>query len=619
MVALAVGVTPIFAGAAIPAAERAALLDLYSSTDGSGSWIYNLNWNGPPGSECGSDSGAPAWFGITCDSANTHVVSIYLPQNNLSGSLPASLGALTSLQTLNVSTNALTGPIPSLAALTALQNVSLEENTLRGSIPSLSTLTNLVGFDVSANQLTGALPSLAGLNKLQGFNASINQLSGGLPTLTGLSALQVFDVHGNSLSGSLPSLTGLAGLQTFYAQGNQLSGSIPSLDGLAALQFLNLHDNQLSGTIPSLSGVAGLKNLDVGANKLTGSLPSLSGLVALNAIDVSSNQLTGVLPAVPSPSALVAGATELCPNSFTATASLDWDRATADTPWYSACGLTLASFNLDQHGLTGGWYNAATGGQGFLIEAYKDLSGAGKGYLAIGWYTFDVTAAGGQRWYTLQGPANTGDAAAQLTIYAATGGNFNAVPKITATAVGTATLSFADCTTATLNFNFNDGRTGSIPITRIDPNITCSPAGDNSNETQNYLLSGAWYDPNTSGQGFFFEVNPAITLMFAAWYTYAPNGASIGGGASQRWYTIQDNAFAPGTTTKSGLNIYETTGGVFNSGKVSAGPPVGTATVTIASCTSMTLAYNFTSGTNAGQTGTINLGRVVGAPAGCTL
>jgi hypothetical protein len=275
--------------------------------------------------------------------------------------------------------------------------------------------------------------------------------------------------------------------------------------------------------------------------------------------------------------------------------------------------------NLDQHGLTGAWYNAATGGQGFLIEAYKDLNGAGKGYLALGWYTFDVSAAGGQRWYTLQGPANSGDASSAMTIYAATGGNFNALPKITATPVGSATLSFADCATGTLNFNFNDGRAGSIPLTRIDPNITCSPSGDNGNATQNYLLSGAWYDPNTSGQGFFFDVNPAINLMFAAWYTYAPNGAGIGGGASQRWYTIQDNAFAPGTTSKSGLAIYETTGGVFNSGKVSAGPPVGTATLTIASCTSMTLAYTFTGGTNAGQTGTVNLGRVVGAPAECTL
>src|SRR5579863_1752455 len=108
------------------------------------------------------------------------------------------------------------------------------------------------------------------------------------------------------------------------------------------------------------------------------------------------------------------------------------------------------TFNLDQHGLTGAWYNPATGGQGFLIESYPDLKGVGHGYLAVGWYTFDVTAAGGQRWYILQGDAVNGSASSPLTIYAATGGNFNAVPKISSTQVGTATLSFSTCTTGTL-------------------------------------------------------------------------------------------------------------------------------------------------------------------------
>lgn len=608
--------------AAIPAAERSALLDLYTSTGGSSSWIYSLNWNGPVGSECGDDqSGAPPWFGITCDSANSHVVSIYLPENNLNGSLPASLGTLTSLQTLNLSTNSLSGSIPPLATLTALQNVSLEENTLIGSIPSLSALTNLVGFDVSDNKLSGVLPSLDGLVKLQGFNASINLFGGSLPSLSTNTSLQVFDVHANALTGALPSLGGLTGLQAFYAQGNEISGSIPALDGLVSLQFLNLHGNQLSGTIPSLTSVASLKNLDVGANSLTGALPSLSALSALNAIDIGANQLSGVLPSVPASNALVAGASVLCGNSFTATASTDWDRASGVTPWYSACGLTLAAFNLDQHGLTGAWYNPATGGQGLLIETYKDLGGAGQGYLAAGWYTFDVTAAGGQRWYTLQGAASTGAGSVPLGIYASTGGNFNAPPKISATQVGTATLTFSDCATGSLSYNFNDGRTGTIPLNRADPNITCSPAGDNGSATQNYLLSGAWYDPNTSGQGFFFDINPAINLFFAGWYTYLPNGASIGGGASQQWFTVQDNAFTPGTLSKTGMSLYAPTGGVFNSGKVGVGSPVGTVDVKINSCTSITLSYtiaaNFLNGT--AQTGTINLSRAVSAPAGCTL
>ncbi len=287
------------------------------------------------------------------------------------------------------------------------------------------------------------------------------------------------------------------------------------------------------------------------------------------------------------------------------------------------CAVAQAAVvNLDQHGLTGTWYNPATGGQGFLIETYPDLKGSGHGYLAAGWYTFDLTAAGGQRWYTMQGDAISGSASVPLTIYTATDGNFNAPPTISAAAVGTATLSFTDCTHATLAYHFTDGRPdGSIPLTRLDTNVTCTTTGDNSNPTENYLMSGAWYDSTraTSGQGFFLDFSPALTTLFGAWYTYQPRSASSSSGASQRWYTIQDNAFAPGTTAKNGLRIYETTGGTFNTaGGASAGSPVGTANIAINSCTSITLSYTFTGGTNVGQHGSINLGRVVDAPAGCS-
>src|SRR5579863_870690 len=277
------------------------------------------------------------------------------------------------------------------------------------------------------------------------------------------------------------------------------------------------------------------------------------------------------------------------------------------------------TFNLDQHGLTGAWYNPATGGQGFLIETYPDLLGSGHGYLAVGWYVFDASAAGGQRWYILQGDAVSGSASVALNIYAATGGNFNVPPTVASVQVGTATLSFGDCTDGTLSYHLNDGRIGSISLTRLDPNITCSSSGDNDNATANFLLSGAWFDHSTSGQGFFFDVNPTITTFFAAWYTYAPNGSTIGGGASQRWYTIQDNNFVPGTQSKSGLQIYESTGGMFNAPGGISTAPVGTASVSFQSCSGLILNYTFTGGTNAGLSGIINLTRVVKVPAGCSL
>ncbi|TLY50710.1 MAG: Ig-like domain repeat protein, partial [Gammaproteobacteria bacterium] len=71
---------------------------------------------------------------------------------------------------------------------------------------------------------------------------------------------------------------------------------------------------------------------------------------------------------------------------------------------------------LDQFGLTGTWYNAATSGQGFLLVSYPDLAGAGTGVIAGGWFTFDVVSGGAdkQRWYSFSGNARSIDAQATL-------------------------------------------------------------------------------------------------------------------------------------------------------------------------------------------------------------
>ena len=133
--------------------------------------------------------------------------------------------------------------------------------------------------------------------------------------------------------------------------------------------------------------------------------------------------------------------------------------------------------DLNQHGLTGSWYEPATGGQGVEVEVFANPS-AGAGSTFVSWFTYD-TAIGGaerQRWYTAQGPVVTGQPNAALTIYRNTGGNFNAPPATTAQAVGTATLSFDTCSSGQLAYAFTDGtgRTGTIPLTRLTQNVTCS-------------------------------------------------------------------------------------------------------------------------------------------------
>ena len=252
---------------------------------------------------------------------------------------------------------------------------------------------------------------------------------------------------------------------------------------------------------------------------------------------------------------------------------------------------------------------------------FPNLVAPGTGSIQVSWFTFDTVAGGAsrQRWYTLSGNVVSVQSNASLTIYQNTGGNFNALPVTNGVAVGTATLSFASCTSAQLSYNFTDGsgRTGSIPLTRISQNVTCSTTSERPTNAD-FAFSGNWYNATTSGQGFVVEVNPLNGSVFVPWYTYAPGGAGAGA-AGQRWYTAS-GTFTPGSHSIA-VNIYETTGGVFDMPTVPSPTSVivGNGTLAFQSCSAATLNFNFTGGSSSGSSGTIALARIGPAPAGCAL
>lgn len=282
------------------------LVSLFQQAGGA-NWTTSTGWGGVRGTEC-------LWSGITCDGWG-RVVSIVLSNNNLVGTLPASLSTLTHLQLFQAGQNQLTGTIPQLSAMQSLEL-----------------------FDVDRNQLTGAIPSLTGLTKLQQFVAFSNQLAGPLPSLSGLGNLQSFSVVANNLTGSIPSLQGLVNLQSYYVGGNRLTGSVPSLTGLSGLQYFDVSVNHLTGSIPPLTGLSNLTSFQVGYNELSGSVPSLSGLSSLQSFYVFQNLLTGTIPPTPSPDNLIAGRSGLCANLFTTSTNAGWDAATGSSPWYAGCG-----------------------------------------------------------------------------------------------------------------------------------------------------------------------------------------------------------------------------------------------------------------------------------------
>jgi hypothetical protein len=279
---------------------------------------------------------------------------------------------------------------------------------------------------------------------------------------------------------------------------------------------------------------------------------------------------------------------------------------------------TAPVVDLNQHGLTGSWYEPATDGQGFEIEVFPNLVAPGTGFTQVSWFTFDTVAGGAdrQRWYTLSGNMVSGQPNASLTIYQNTGGNFNAPPVTNGVAVGTATLSFSTCTSGLLSYTFTDGsgRTGTIALTRITQNVTCSTTGARPTNAD-FAFSGNWYNAATNGQGFTAEVNPLNGAVFMPWYTYAPAGGASPAG--QRWYTAS-GILTPGSRSIA-VDIYETTGGAFDmpTEPSPTSVKVGTGTLAFQSCSAATLNFNFTGGSSTGSSGTIALARIGPVPAGC--
>ena len=278
--------------------------------------------------------------------------------------------------------------------------------------------------------------------------------------------------------------------------------------------------------------------------------------------------------------------------------------------------------DLNQHGLTGSWFEPATSGQGIELEFFPNLVAPGTAFVQGAWFTFDAAPPGGvdrQRWYTFSGNAQSGAANVPVTIFRNVGGNFNAPPITSATAIGNGELTFTDCAHATFNYVLQDGSSthaGDIALTRLLTNVTCA-AGATPGTNADFALSGNWLDPATSGQGFVFELNPDLPFFFATWYTYAPMGQSAGA-AGQRWFTGQVS-YTPGSRSIT-MPLFATTGGTFDlpATPVPSTVRVGTATVTFASCTSAQVQFNFTGGSSAGQAGTIALSRIGPVPPGCT-
>ncbi|MEM7018486.1 MAG: hypothetical protein AAF512_14235, partial [Pseudomonadota bacterium] len=232
----------------IPQTECQTLLDIYNNNNGP-DWTDNGGWNV-------SNTPCTNWRRVTC--ANNQVSILNLDFNQLSGTIPGSIGELTGLVRLDLSANQLSGTLPStITNLAGLEILLLDRNNLSGSLPDLSSLSNLRELDLSFNQYTGTIPdSLANLSNLERLFLNDNQLTGSIPdSLGSLTRLIIIALSTNQLTGSIPAtFTNLTSLTGLFLFSNQLRGPVPV--GLTALvnipdevnstffEQLALHDNK---------------------------------------------------------------------------------------------------------------------------------------------------------------------------------------------------------------------------------------------------------------------------------------------------------------------------------------------------------------------------------------
>ena len=230
--------------------DRPALEALYNATGGA-NWRDRSNWL------TATDIGT--WHGVEADAAG-YVTELSLPNNNLTGVIPAQLGDLSRLRRLLLYGNELSGTIP----------------------PELGKLSTVTRISLSSNNLAGPLPAELGA----------------LARLDAPSSRCLF--RETTSPGRFRQSWGDSPPWRLYLYQNQLSGEIPSqLASLSRLELLRIEDNELSGAIPpDVVRLPELTNLWLSGNALTGGLPPEIGeAVSMRNLLLSGNpELRGLLP-----------------------------------------------------------------------------------------------------------------------------------------------------------------------------------------------------------------------------------------------------------------------------------------------------------------------------------
>ncbi|CAL4987304.1 unnamed protein product [Urochloa decumbens] len=217
--------------------------------------------------------------------------------NNMTGVLPNMMQHFTGLKFLDLSNNSISGAIPPMLwNFTSLDSLYLGWNKLSGRVPLLPK--SLKTLDISTNVLSGKLPSGFGAPSLEFLILSSNNIMGQVPaSICESESMDFMDLSNNFFEGELPHhCSRMTNIEFLLLSNNRFSGELPSwMQSFKSMIFLDLSRNKLRGVLPSWIGeLVNLRFLQLSHNTFYGDIPvNITNLRHLQYLNLASNNISG--------------------------------------------------------------------------------------------------------------------------------------------------------------------------------------------------------------------------------------------------------------------------------------------------------------------------------------
>jgi hypothetical protein len=202
-------------------------------------------------------------------------------------------------------------------------------------------------------------------------------------------------------------------------------------------------------------------------------------------------------------------------------------------------------------GISSAWFDPAHKGEGFMLEILANNRAV------MYWFTY--TLEGAQDWYIAEGEIR-GNRILFPELMQVSGGEFGPgfdPDKVTRKVVGSASFIWSSCESGAMEWlidkDGNGRRHGRLRLARLNRvmGLECGrPMGPP--EIPEGQLSGSWYDPTHSGEGYVLEVLIDRSAL-VYWFSYDPEG-------NRRWF------FGTGEILEDKIvfnEMFTTSGGIF--------------------------------------------------------